>query len=86
MRTCIAVSFAHNGSKLLPDDKLSHASIIKNSKFLFNTFLLIFFVKFVGSVKKNIDTQNAVIALIQCINGHFSKHSGKNFDKLSVNI
>lgn len=47
-------------------------SIIKNSKFLFNTFLLIFFVKFVGSVKKNIDTQNAVIALIQCINSHLS--------------
>lgn len=72
LRTCIAVSFAHNGSKLLPDDKLPHASIIKNSKFLFNTFLLIFFVKFVGSVKKNIDTQNAVIALIQCINSHLS--------------
>lgn len=72
LRTCIAVSCTHNGFRLLPDDKLSHASIIKNSKFLFNTFLLIFFVKFVGSVKKNIDTQNAVIALIQCINSHLS--------------
>ena len=32
LRTCIAVSFAHNGSRLLPDDKLSHALNYKEFK------------------------------------------------------